>query len=451
MRRSIAPPAGQRRRLVAEDLKVDRLGPGSHPSPADVDDRFVDEEDSVAAFSDMMEMRRYLEGGVPIPAFEPAGARRDLFFDPLRVRCAVVTCGGLCPGENDVIRSIYLTLRDAYGVRDLLAFYYGYSGMARNPLMPAEPLQDSRIEGIHADGGTILGASRGAPPVEEMVDTLQRLGVDILFTIGGDGTFRGAMAICAEIARRGLPIAVVGLPKTIDNDLLWVERTFGFATAVEEARRAINGAHIEAKGAWNGIGLVKLMGRHSGFIAAHASLANSDVTFCLVPEVEFSLDGEKGFLRTLERRLGRWRHALIVVAEGAGQELIEQESPTEVDASGNVKLADVGMFLKKRIGEYFKARGIANAIKYIDPSYIVRSLPASSVDSELCLMFGQYAVHAAMAGRTNMFVSFWNQRFTHVPFAATAGRRKQIDPRGELWQAVLAATRQPARMYDDTP
>jgi len=256
------------------------------------------------------------------------------------------------------------------------------------------------------------------------------------------------MAMCDEIRRRGLPIAIIGLPKTIDNDLLWVERTFGFATAVEEARRAITGAHIEAKGAWNGIGLVKLMGRHSGFIAAHASLANSDVNFCLVPEVPFSLDGEKGFLRTLERRLGRWRHALIVVAEGAGQELIEQEGPEILDASGNVRLADVGLFLKERIGDYFTSRTIPHAIKYIDPSYIVRSLPSNSVDSELCLMFGQYAVHAAMSGRTNMFVSYWNQRFTHVPFAATAGRRKQLDPLGELWQAVLSATRQPARMYD---
>lgn len=275
-----------------------------------------------------------------------------------------------------------------------------------------------------------------------MVDALVKHGVDILFTIGGDGTLRGAMAIHQEISARGLSIAVVGVPKTIDNDLRWVERTFGFATAVEEGTRAIMGAHVEAKGAYNGIGLVKLMGRHSGFIAALASLACSDVNFCLVPEVALKLEGERGLLQALEERIQRAQHAVIVVAEGAGQSYFEESGAT--DASGNTKLEDIGLYLKGRIREHFAAKNIPVSIKYIDPSYLVRSLRANANDSALCLMLGQHAVHAAMAGRTNMLVGYWNQRFTHIPLEMATRTRKQLDPEGELWEAVLGATGQPS-------
>jgi 6-phosphofructokinase 1 len=408
-----------------------------------VRDLFVDEADTVCAYSDMEVLQQIMAELLPLPGFEPAGAREQLFFDPDTVRCAIVTCGGLCPGQNDVIRSIYLTLRYTYGVERLLGIPYGYGGLAKNPRFEPTLLTKERVQRIHGEGGTILGSSRGAPTVEEMVDTLVARRIDVLFAIGGDGTLRGAAALTAEVTRRGLPISIIGVPKTIDNDLLWVERSFGFATAVDEARRAISGAHVEARGAFNGIGMVKLMGRHSGFISAHACLSNSDVNFCLVPEVPVVLEGEGGFLRTLERRLEHAQHAVIVVAEGAGQDLLQREGPADRDASGNVKLVDIGAFLKGRITEHFAARDTPVTLKYIDPSYILRSLRANALDAELCLMFGQYAVHAAMAGRTGMSVSYWNQRFTHVPLAVMVGRRKQLDPGGELWHAVLGATGQP--------
>ncbi|MCB9630291.1 MAG: ATP-dependent 6-phosphofructokinase [Sandaracinaceae bacterium] len=443
MRRSVAPDPSGDRHLNVADLEIAQLGPCTVPSPNPVRDLFVDEDDTVCAYSDMQVLQQILAEYLPLPGFEPAGAREQLFFDPKTVRCAIVTCGGLCPGQNDVIRSIYLTLRYTYGVEHLLGFPYGYAGLAKDSPFEPIPLTKERVNRIHGEGGTILGSSRGAPTVPEMVDTLQARGIDVLFTIGGDGTLRGAAAITAEVARRGAKIAVIGVPKTIDNDLLWVERSFGFATAVDEARRAISGAHVEARGAFNGIGMVKLMGRHSGFIAAHACLSNSDVNFCLVPEVPFELEGEGGFLTALERRLERAQHAVIVVAEGAGQDLLKTDGPVDRDASGNVKLVDIGSFLKTRIAEHFGARGVPVSLKYIDPSYIVRSLRANALDAELCLMFGQYAVHAAMAGRTGMSVSYWNQRFTHVPFNVMVGRRKQLDPDGELWQAVLGATGQP--------
>ena len=430
-------------------LIVHTLGPCRVPSP--LRGRLgpsVDESRRVLVASDVHQMEAVLSQGGAVPSFEPAGPRAEVFFDPARLTCGLVTCGGLCPGVNNVIRSLVLSLHYGYGVRRILGFRYGYAGLSakssHEPLVLTPPL----VENIHQQGGTLLGSSRGHQDSADMVDQLARHGVGLLFTIGGDGTLRGAHAVVDEITRRGLPIAVIGVPKTIDNDLDWIERSFGFATAVEEARKAIVGAHAEARGAWDGIGLVKLMGRQSGFIAAHASLANSDVNFCLVPEVPLSLDGPTGFLSALDRRLNEKHHAVVVVAEGVGQDLLQDPTHMEHDPSGNVRLKDIGLFLKGRITRYFADRGREMTIKYIDPSYIIRSLPANSLDSEFCLMLGQHAVHAGLAGRTNMMIGYWNQRFTHVPIPLAVASRKVLDPNGETWQCVLESTGQPARMGD---
>ncbi|MEZ4442039.1 MAG: ATP-dependent 6-phosphofructokinase [Polyangiaceae bacterium] len=441
MRRSIAPEP-RKSLFTPDDLAIERVGDPTFLSPIDNPDLFVEEDDAVLVHADTRDLLPYLESGLPLPVFEPAGPRRRIFFDPAEVTAGIVTCGGLCPGINDVIRAILLTLRFSYGVERLLGFRYGYAGLTADTPHPPIPLDMEAVRRIHEDGGTMLASSRGHQDPDEMVDSLVRHGVNILFTIGGDGTLRGATALHEAIAARGLDIAVVGIPKTIDNDLQWIERTFGFVTAVEEARRAIRGAHVEAKGVFNGIGLVKLMGRHSGFIAAHATLSCSDVNFCLVPEVPLHLDGERGLLETVERRIRRSAHAVIVVAEGVGQNLFEGHAGQ--DASGNVKLRDIGPYLRQRLAEHFAARQLEVSFKYIDPSYLVRSLPANASDSALCLMLGQHAVHAAMAGRTNMLVGYFNQRFTHVPLAMSTRSRKQLDPRGELWEAVLGATGQPA-------
>jgi 6-phosphofructokinase 1 len=283
-----------------------------------------------------------------------------------------------------------------------------------------------------------------------MVDTLVKWNVGILFAIGGDGTLRGAAALSQEIARRHLQIGVIGVPKTIDNDLLWIERSFGFATAAEEANHALVAAHAEARGA-NGVGLVKLMGHETGFIAAHSSLANCDVNFCLVPEVPFTLEGTGGFLQTLEARLDCKHHAVVVVAEGAGQELFQGADHGARDASGNIRLKDIGVFLHDQMARYFAQCGKEVSIKYIDPSYIIRGIPANAVDSEYCLLLGQHAVHAGMAGRTDMVVGYWNQHFTHLSIALAVARRKQIDPHGEVWHHVLEATGQPASMVERSP
>jgi len=400
--------------------------------------RFVDEDDYVLYDNSPQKIQDYYKASKNPPFFEKGGPREKIYFDPADLKCGIVTCGGLCPGLNDVMRAIVLCLYHHYGVRSVFGFPYGYEGLiSRYQHVPIE-LNLPSVARIHEQGGTILGSSRGSQEVSDMVTTLERMKIGILFTIGGDGTLRGAQAIAREAESRGLKLAVIGVPKTIDNDISYVQRSFGFETAVTEAGAAINSAHIEAKGARNGIGLVKLMGRESGFIAAFAALAYNDVNFCLVPEIPFSLDG---LLRSLEERLEKKGHAVILVGEGAGQDLVQKTQ--QHDASGNIRFGDIGMFLRDKISAHFKGLGKETNLKYIDPSYTIRSVPANAHDSAFCLLLGQNAVHAGMAGRTNMVVGDWGGAFTHVPIPMAVSERKRIDPGGWLWSAVLASTGQP--------
>jgi 6-phosphofructokinase 1 len=371
---------------------------------------------------------------------EEAGPRRRVFFDPKRTRAAIVTCGGLCPGLNDVIRALTMVIWHCYGVREILGLKDGYEGLTESHGHRPVHLTPERVSDIHNDGGSILRTSRGNQDVGAMVDFLARNEIGILFTIGGDGTQRGAFEISREVARRKLPISVVGIPKTIDNDISFTERTFGFETAVAMSRAPITCAHMEAKGVRNGVGLVKLMGRESGFVAAYATLASSDVNLVLVPEVPFTLGKVLDFLR---RRLHRKSHAVILVAEGAGQDLVGVDG---VDASGNRRLGDIGAFLKDAIADHFRALGEAVSVKYIDPSYMIRSAPANPDDSVFCFQLAGNAVHAAMSGRTALLIGLWNGHFVHVPMQKAVSRRKKIDPSGAFWQSVLDNTGQPHQL-----
>jgi len=422
------------------DFTVTSLGECKIPSPISKT-HFVEDDSHVLYHNDLKKIGEYLKKAVTPPFFEKAGPRKTIYFDPAKLKCGIVTCGGLCPGLNDVIRAIVMSLHYHYGVQDVFGFAYGYEGLTHRQKRAPMELTPRSVTRIHRHGGTILGSSRGPQDIAEMVDTLERMNIGILFAIGGDGTLRGAQAIAAEAGRRGLEIAVVGIPKTIDNDISYVQRSFGFETAVTEAGGAIESAHAEATGAGNGVGLVKLMGRESGFIAAFAALAFNDVNFCLIPEIPFSLEG---FLRVLEERLDRRGHAVIVVGEGSGQDLMEKTR--ERDASGNIRFGDIGTFLRDRINAQFKGLGKEISLKYIDPSYTIRSVPANAHDSAFCLLLGQNAVHAGMAGKTNMVVGDWGGEFTHVPIPMAVSSRKRIDPEGRLWSAVLASTGQPRTM-----
>jgi 6-phosphofructokinase 1 len=376
--------------------------------------------------------------------FELAGPREKLFFDPKLTRAGIVTCGGLCPGLNDVIRSLFLELHFAYGVKEVLGFRGGYIGLDPDHGKKPFVLTPKLVDDIHQEGGTILGTSRGPVDIGIAVDNLIRLGVNILFTVGGDGTQRGGNELFREAKKRGYSLSIVGVPKTIDNDVAFVSRTFGYLTAVEEAAKVLDRAHIEARSVENGIALVKLMGRHAGFIAAGATVASQDVNFTLIPEVPFKLDGPNGFLSALKERILSRAHALVVVAEGAGQDLLDK-GENERDASGNVKIQDIGLFMREHIEAYFKAEKIPVVMRYIDPSYLVRSSPANAEDSILCDIFARHAVHAAMAGKTGLVIGYMHNEFIHVPIELITSRKKSIDTRGFVWSAVLAATGQPER------
>jgi 6-phosphofructokinase 1 len=422
------------------DFTIARLGECRIPSPMS-GVRFTPDDERVLYHSRLGEMNAWLDRRVPPPAMESAGPRKMLFFDPARLACGIVTCGGLCPGLNDVIRAVVLSLHHHYGVGKIYGFRFGYEGLVRRIGHEPEELTPESVRRIQQSGGSILGSSRGPQDPAEMVGYLKDLGVGVLFTIGGDGTLRGARAISEVAAQRSLALSVIGVPKTIDNDISFVQRTFGFETAVTEARRATYTANTEAESARYGIGLVKVMGRDSGFIAAYSALVNNDVNFCLVPEVPFTLEK---FLSALQERLLRREHAVIVVAEGAGQDLMAKSQ--DRDASGNVKYGDIGVFLRDAIAEHFKRTGTTITLKYLDPGYTIRSVPATAHDSAFCLLLGQSAVHAGLSGRTNMVVGFWNHQYTHVPISLAVSERKKIDPEGSLWSSVLASTGQPHDM-----
>jgi 6-phosphofructokinase 1 len=418
------------------DFRTDSLGECTIVSPLRAT-RFMDTSKRLLFRADIDELREQFRAGVEPSAFELAGPQEKIYFDPSTLRCGIVTCGGLCPGLNDVIRSIVFCLHEKYGIARVYGFRFGYAGLVdRSALTPIE-LTTRRVSQIHEVGGTVLGSSRGPQPVEDMVDTLERLGIQLLFTIGGDGTLRGAHSIVEEIRRRELNIAVVGVPKTIDNDISFIDMSFGFDTAVEAARQATRAAYVEASCHRSGIGLVKLMGRDSGFIASFAILADTQVGLCLVPENAFGIDG---IVRAARQRIERDGYVVIVVAEGAGQELLAEAA--EWDASGNRRQGDVGTFLRDKIPEAFRAQGISVSLKYIDPSYMIRSLPANARDANFCLRLGHAAVHAGMAGKTDTVIGSWRRRLTYVPIPMAVSSRKTVDPNGYLWRTVLSVTGQ---------
>ncbi len=373
---------------------------------------------------------------------ERAGAREQIFFDPADTTVAIVTCGGLSPGLNNVIRSIFLELRHNYGVKRVLGIRNGYLGL--NPESGLEPIEltPALVEAINDLGGTILGTSRGPQDPAVMADFLESHDIDILFTVGGDGTQRGADILSQELLRRGHRKAIVGIAKTIDNDIAFVEMSFGFATALEQGAEVVRRAHVEARAVLNGIGLVKVMGRDAGFVAAGAAVVSQEANFVLVPEVAFPLEGEHGFLAALEHRIHNRGHAVIVVSEGAGQHLAKRDESVR-DRSGNIKYGDIGALLGDRIKQHFADRHMPMYLRYIDPSYAIRSVPANAWDRYLSDRMARNAVHAAMAGKTDLVIGTWANRITHVPIGAVVSQDKRMSLNGDLWNAVLATTGQP--------
>lgn len=439
------------RELLPLDLNIKKIGEARFDSPIKLYDDdytddfsiFIPEHERVLTTVDHTIVNNLLKDGHQIPSFEKAGPREKVFFKPGDTVSAIVTCGGLCPGLNAVIRAIVLMNYYRYGNKIVYGFKYGYSGLINEIGHDVVRLTPDTVTQIHTKGGTILGSSRGNQDAAKMVDRLVELNVDILYTIGGDGTQQGAMTIIKEIEKRGLKISVVGIPKTIDNDINFIDKSFGVETAFSEACNAIYAAHNEARDAYYGLGLVKLMGRDSGFIAANAALATGQVNICLIPEQDFDLEGEHGVLQAIERRLLEKKHCLVLIAEGAGQKYVLDPNNIRKDPSGNVRLGDIGLFMRDKIKEHFDAKKLPIAMRYIDPSYMIRSVGPTPNDSIFCLQLAQMAVHAAMSGRTGLVVGYVNGHFTHLPMEVATSKRKKIDLMSMMWQSVLEATGQP--------
>jgi len=435
-------------KITRHHFDIENLGAARHTSPLqairdEASSGFVTDNGHRVLFDHSLNrVRASMENNEEPITIERSGPRQQIFFDPAKTTCAVVTCGGLCPGINDVIRGLVMTLNYAYGVKTIHGIRYGYEGFIGRYGHPVMELTPDLVSNLHTQGGSVLGTSRGPQRKEEIVDKLVELGVDILFVIGGDGTLRGAAGVVEEITARNLAISVIGIPKTIDNDLEYMDKSFGFETAFAEAVRVVRCAHSEAKGHPNGVGLVKVMGRDSGFIAAFTALADNSVNYVLIPEIPFRLEGEKGLLKHLERRLTGRGHAVVIVAEGAGQELVHADAGA-TDASGNARFGDIGTFLKREIEGHFKALEKEITVKYIDPSYEIRSVPASPQDAIYCLRLAQHAVHAGMAGKTNMVVGRWHGHHVNLPISAVTVRRRKVSLQGDLWLSVLEATGQP--------
>jgi 6-phosphofructokinase 1 len=434
--------------LTPADVAIRDLGRALLPTPVarhlgDSALKFVGTADQVLLDDSVSALRAGAAPGERV-AFEVAGPRDRIFFDPRTVRVGIVTCGGLCPGLNNVVRGLVFELAYGYGVRHILGFRFGYEGLiARHGHLPMA-LTPEVVAHVHHDGGTMLGASRGEQDPLEIVDNLEANAIGVLFVVGGDGTLRGALRIAAEIGRRGAKIAVVGIPKTIDNDIPFIDRSFGFVSAYSAAVDVIRSARVEATGAKDGVGLVKVMGRHSGFLACQAALASTDVDLVLIPEVPVSFGEGSPLWRHLSKVLDRKGHAVVVVAEGAAQdEIASGGTGAATDKSGNARLKDVGPFLRDRIVADYAARGREVTVKYIDPSYAIRSVPACPSDSIYCWNMARNAVHAAMAGNTEMIIGRWHGRFVHVPMQLATRGRRHVDPAGDLWSSVIEATGQP--------
>jgi 6-phosphofructokinase 1 len=422
----------------AFDTSIPTLGAAKIPSPLRYCN-FVTQDEKITLSLTEEEADVLGVHGQPM-FFEKAGPCGQLYYDTSKVKCAIVTCGGLCPGINDVIRAIVMDAHHHYHVASVIGIRYGLQGFIPKYGHDIRELTPDNVSNFHVFGGTELGSSRGPQDPDEVVDALERMNINVLFMIGGDGTMKAASSIVKEIKARNSRISVIGIPKTIDNDINFVGRSFGFDTAVEKATEAIACAHVEANGAYNGIGIVKLMGRESGFIAAQATLALKEVNFVLVPENNFALDGADGLLAQLEQRLRHRHHAVIVVAEGAGQHLCEASGRT--DASGNPVLCDICTLLISRIKEHFKQREMEATIKFIDPSYIIRSVPANANDRVYCGFLGQNAVHAAMAGKTGMVISRLQSRYVNVPLELVTMKRKKLNIESDYWRSVLESTGQ---------
>ncbi|KAK2969919.1 hypothetical protein RJ640_000532 [Escallonia rubra] len=412
-----------------------------HPAYTGVGQYFVHDDDAVAE-------KVIVHSGSPRGThFRRAGARQRVYFESEEVKACIVTCGSLCPGINTVIREIVCGLYNMYGVKRVWGIYGGYKGFhSRN----TTSLTPKAVNDIHKRGGTLLETSRGGHDARRIVDSIQDRGINQVYIIGGDETHKGASEIFQEIRRRGLKVSVAGIPRSIDNDIPVIDRSFGFDTAVEEAQRAINSAHAEAESAANGIGVVKLMGRHSGFIAMYASLASRDVDCCLIPESPFYLEGPGGLFEYIGKRLRENGHMVIVIAEGAGRELHCKDAQFNNRQVDSRISEDVGFWMSAKIKDHFNRQNkMGISLKYIDPTYMIGAIPCNAADRVYCTLLAHSVVHGAMAGYTGFAVGPVNGRHAYIPLNRILEKQNKVVITDRMWARLLSSTNQPSFLWPE--
>jgi len=362
-------------------------------------------------------------------------ACKHIWWEPKKVKAALITAGGLCPGLNSIIQGVTNCLWRDYGVRQIVGITAGYNGLSDPAKHPSMLLTPELVEDIHMRGGSILKAGRGGFNAAKICETLRAGGYTHLFVIGGDGTQYAGHLLYVEARKQKLPISVVGVPKSIDNDVLFVDRTFGFDSAVEAAAGVIRNGWVEATSCPNAVGIVKLMGRDAGFVAAHAALASNLVDLVLVPEVEVEMED---VLQFVDATLAHKGHMVVVVAEGAGQAHV---ATGQKDASGHTVYGDVGVYLRDTLNKHLKPKG--GRTFYIDPSYIIRSVPPTPNDHIYCARLANNAVHTAMRGYTGVCVGAIHNIIVILKSKLIASGKKQLKIKSSTWQSCVQVCSMP--------
>jgi len=369
-----------------------------------------------------------------------ANATRHIYWDPKDVRAAIVTCGGLCPGLNSVVRELTDCLYNEYGVKDILGMRGGYHGLSNPEELTPMYLTPKIVNEIHMKGGSVLMAGRGGNDCIRIVDKLKERDINMLFVVGGDGTQSGAHALFLEARKRKMPISIVGVPKSIDNDVMYFDKTFGFESAVAEAVSVIRGSFVEATSANRAVSIVKLMGRDAGFVSMYAAVASNLVDLCLIPEVDVKL---QDVLAYVDKVLAQKGYMVVAVAEGAGQNFVESEG---VDPTGHTKYGDVGVFLRDAINEHLKRSDDGGRSFYFDPSYMIRAVPANPIDHIFCSRLSRDAVHTAMRGYTGVCVGPIHNIIIIMPMNNIASRQKTVNVHRNMWQVCVHQSGMPQQL-----
>ncbi|MGA7341196.1 MAG: 6-phosphofructokinase [Terracidiphilus sp.] len=408
----------------------------------------------------------------------------------------ILVSGGIAPGINAVIdgivlrHSLYHARQCARGRRhsiEILGYREGFKGLLRPGVHP-QRLNSAAIRGVVEIGGSYLGTSRadellpGTGPnrnakLEAAIGRLQNDGVHILYVIGGDGSMSCAHALWHYARRKGYELSVVGIPKAMDNDILWVWQSFGFLSAVEEARQAILHMHTEVSSNPR-VGIVQLFGSDSGFIASHAGYSTA-CDLVLIPEDPMTMDDIVTHIsERLTDRFGNGQdiagpYALVVMAETAlpadarkyiddprvglsegkrGEKealksfldngrRVRGQTPDELRTAG---LKIVSRVLQDRIQQELEPREYWRDFRVItnEPRHLIRSIPPSVTDVIFGERLGALAVDNAMAGYTDFMVSQWLTEFVLVPLPLVVLGRKRVPTNGIFWKSVLSKTGQ---------